>query len=612
LARRHGSDYATRVGDEHTLSHPMRILFFFRHNGFVRNFEWMLRLLAERGHSVELAFQFARGEGEIPERLEAEYENVRIGRAPARNDLWLYVAYRLRYAIDYLRYLRPEYEHAPKLRARGRKKAPRLVVWLTRVPPFRSSRGRARLDSLLRALERALPAPSSVERFVAERRPAVVLATPYVDGPWQEDYVAAAQRLGIPTGLPVASWDNLTNKGVIRHAPERIYVWNEIQRREAVELHGVDPNRVTVVGGHSYDHWFEWQPSTTREEFCARLGIRPDRPILLYLCSSGFVAENIESEIVSEWLEAVRSHDDPVLREASVVVRPHFRARATWEGDPLAGVDNAAVWPPEGADPRTPEARADYFDSLHHSAATVGANTTALIEAAILGRRSFTFLHPRLKETQGGTLHFHYLKRENGGPLEAAASIEEHLGALVEVLRRPSEPDWNREFVELFVRPHGLDVACAPVLASEVEQLAALRPEPEPEATASSRVLRGVLLPVALLTNLGRPTRLWQNLYPRDVLARDQGAGHPRRRRTLKGAVRRAFYRTAHTLLPASVRLPLRSLVRGRSADEHAAARQAARLAAKEARAHEKEELNAQPRRKTRKGGRTRAGAARH
>ena len=47
----------------------MRVLFVMRHGGYVRNFEWVLRLLAERGHRVELGFERARAAG-MAERIE--------------------------------------------------------------------------------------------------------------------------------------------------------------------------------------------------------------------------------------------------------------------------------------------------------------------------------------------------------------------------------------------------------------------------------------------------------------------------------------------------------------------------------------------------------------
>src|SRR5688572_15428764 len=34
----------------------MQILFFMRHAGYVRNFEWVLRELADRGHHIDIVF----------------------------------------------------------------------------------------------------------------------------------------------------------------------------------------------------------------------------------------------------------------------------------------------------------------------------------------------------------------------------------------------------------------------------------------------------------------------------------------------------------------------------------------------------------------------------
>ena len=54
-----------------------------------------------------------------------------------------------------------------------------------------------------------------------------MLVTPLVTEPTQADYVRSAAGLGIRSALLVASWDNLTNKGLLRDVPDRVYVWNE-------------------------------------------------------------------------------------------------------------------------------------------------------------------------------------------------------------------------------------------------------------------------------------------------------------------------------------------------------------------------------------------------
>jgi hypothetical protein len=468
----------------------MRILFVMRHGGYVRNFEWALRLLAARSHQVRLGFERSRIEGmarragrswadsSLAERLQRETDGaITVEVVPTRDDRWRGLAFGLRQSVSYLRYLGPPYRDAAKLRARWARRTPRAIVALVRLPVFRSRLVRNALETTLRFLERGLPRSREIEDYLRTGAFDLVLLTPLVDGPSQHDWLRSAQALGIPAALCVASWDNLSNKGLMFDRPARTFVWNEIQRREAVELHGLDPGSVIAVGAHAFDHWFEWQPRTSRAAFCAEVGLDPDRPFLLYACSSGFIADD-ERPIVSRWLQRLRG--DPELANIGVLVRPHPTKGAIWRESSLPGLPGVAVWPPAGADPNDDERRAAYYDSIWHSAAVVGLNTTALIDAAIVGRQTFSFLLPELRGSQEETLHFHYLLPENGGALTVAHSLDEHLGHLrAAVDAGAALPDWRRSFLERFVRPHGLDEPAAPRLVRKLEDLASRPGSPE-------------------------------------------------------------------------------------------------------------------------------------
>ena len=64
-----------------------------------------------------------------------------------------------------------------------------------------------------------------------------MLVSPLVRfGSEQADWVKSARALGIPVGFPVFSWDNLTTKGIIHVQPDRVFVWNEVQKREATRV----------------------------------------------------------------------------------------------------------------------------------------------------------------------------------------------------------------------------------------------------------------------------------------------------------------------------------------------------------------------------------------
>jgi hypothetical protein len=471
----------------------MRVLFVMRHSGFVRNFEALIAELAARGHEVHLAFELPREQAETAEALAAAHPGVSIGTAPLRSDRWHGLAYELRASIDALRYRTADYANAPKLRERGLRGAPSFVRALTAAPLLRHPRAIRALDRVLRRLLRAIPRDPSIDAYVASQRPDRVLVTPLVAGPTQDDVVRSARALGVPTALPVTSWDNLTNKGMIREDVDAVYVWNDRQRQEATRLHGVRPERVVATGAHSYDHWFAWAPSSDRDAFCERAGLPADRPIVLYLCSSKFIAPD-EPAFVRRWLAGLRRGPAP-LSGATVLVRPHPATGAWWDGVDLDGLGPVAVWPPTGADPRTEAAKRDYYDSMHHADVAVAVNTSAVIELAIVGRPAFTLLDADFRDTQQGTLHFAHLTEAGGGALRVARTPSEHHGQLAGTIaaRDGSGAATREAFLREFVRPQGLDQPAAPLLADAIERL---QRAPEPATRCADAVLRTLLFPL--------------------------------------------------------------------------------------------------------------------
>jgi hypothetical protein len=497
---------------------PRRILWFMLHSGYLRYFGPTVRLLADRGHSVHLAFSRMEkdaGDTRLVLELAGSRENITVGDAPlrGRGDGWRPLAGLVRSLTDLGRYVDPRYADAPALRARMAGKLTAHVrtaravdpvtAWLTlRVVGFMDSHSSERLSrrivSSLGQVERAIPTCDQIDEFLRRADPDIVLATPVIEfGSNQVEFLKSAQKLGIPCAVSVASWDNLTGKGLIRLVPDRVFVWNEIQSREAAEMHGIPPERIVATGAQKFDEWFERRPSTTPEAFATKVGVDPVLPYVLYVCSSSFIAPD-EVAFVRRWLGTLRNDGRSELRELGVVVRPHPQHAAQWRGVDLGEYGNVALWPPEGAQPDAGTARDDFFDSLAHSTAVVGINTSALLEAAILGKSVLTPLAPEFAGTQGGTLHFRYLLFENGGFVHTAATLDEHADQLADALRHGDEhAAQTKRFVETFLRPHGLEQPAAPILAEAIEQLAGVSPQPTKDAP-TTRVLRAVLRPAAL------------------------------------------------------------------------------------------------------------------
>ena len=479
----------------------MRILFVVSRMAHVRHFDRVIRLLADRGHDIALASQ--DDDVEIRGVLAKQARITPMVAPRVRSDDWVTHATVLRRARDYIRYLHPRYARATLLRGRAFEKMVHAIGPSREVPAGWSEvllgmnkKEQRRIDALLAQLETTVPVDAGIHAFIESRRPDLMVLSPMVGvGFSQADFVKSGRALNIPTGMLVFSWDNLSNKGLIHEMPDRMIVWNDIQAREAVKLHKYPAERVVVAGAPRFDAFFDMRPQTSRDQFCGMLGIDPARPIITYLCSSKFVAAR-ERTFVQRWMAELRRSSDPAVAQATIIVRPHPAGMKGWHGDPRTVVRWAAVkakaslsrpfGDPNSVVMNSPLQNADQvlFDTVHHSAAVVGLNTSAEIEAAIVRRPVYTILDADA-EGQEGTLHFHYLLQAHGGHVNLAASFDEHRAQLSDALAGRYDNRAIEAFVNAFVRPRGLDVAVSPLVADALEELGQQR---EPSSARLSGV----------------------------------------------------------------------------------------------------------------------------
>jgi hypothetical protein len=217
---------------------------------------------------------------------------------------------------------------------------------------------------------------------------------------------------------------------------------------------------VEVVGAPSFDRFF----SQVEELDAPRSG--DGRKTIVYAGSSSNVAPD-EPDVFARWLEAVRASDDPAVRDAWVRVRPHPGSGPwrTWSppADPLVTLEQ---WPRHDRHHLAP--------LLAAADVVVGLNTSAELEAAIVGRPVLTIEVGEFAPGQEGSSHFRYLLAEQGGFVEAARSLDEHVDQLRRALAEDALAEQRSRFIERFVRPRGLDRPAGPELADEIEALAGI------------------------------------------------------------------------------------------------------------------------------------------
>src|SRR5581483_5422187 len=319
-ARRRRSRPAERAGD----LRPMRIGVFHGRKYYLRNVSTALTALVEGGHELVLAAPESKGRPvRVPAALEGSGRVATALYPTGREDGLDRSVAVLRATRNALRYESPALRDAYANRRRAYRK---LLGALAAAPggdpppPVETGAG---VDAALAGLEALVPPVGPLVAFIREQRLDAVVCIGRVNFGGDESEVAKAARVaGVPSGLVVYSWDNLSSKGLVHVHPDRLFVWNDFQVDEAVELHGADRRSVIATGAPRFDEFFALRPSAPREQLLGRVGLDPAAPTVLYLGSSGFVTKR-EPELIERWVATLRSSGDERLRTANVLIRPH-------------------------------------------------------------------------------------------------------------------------------------------------------------------------------------------------------------------------------------------------------------------------------------------------
>ena len=469
----------------------MKFLVIAKQKKNVDTFEGVIASLLAAGHAVTLAVQQRDPERDerLAERLRAP--GFELTACPEdRGDAWRSAAPLIRSTRDWAQYTRPAYRHAGKLHRRAVERLFReLGVSLSGEAPPLGEAAAVRLQHTLAQVERSIPSDPLHEEFLTRHAPDVVIVTPGLHfGSGQTDVMKAARALGLPLWMWLFSWDNLSTKGALHVHPDVMFVWNERQRLEAVELHDFPGDRVVVVGAPRFDEFFALTSRVPGDAFFAPLGLDPARPTLLYLCSSRFIAAR-ELAFIRRWLAALRASGPP-LAHCNVIVRPHPDVTLVDE----APGPTAVTWPnmrqatgwvqrPFDDDSaivlRTTYSTQDaFYECLHHSRAVIALNTSAELEAGIAGRPVYTVLTTdAAADGQANTIHFNYLLREHGGFVHYAPDLDAHMAQLARSLDAAPEDKAIRAFIMEFLRPLG-DRPVAPLLAAALAERALARDAP--------------------------------------------------------------------------------------------------------------------------------------
>ena len=430
----------------------MKVLFVIRSAVIYHYYESIVRALRARGHMVTVLFDREwTNEATIPQGIEFAWARPRTGR-------WKRILFASREILSYRRYLLVKDQSSFYAERWLKYVSPKLRFASKHFLGLRSLIKTNFVGQLLRRIEYRTAPDSMIAKDIIERAPDVVVCSPvnFRQSSADLEYLKAAKMLGIPTAVPVISWDNLTTKGIFHVTPDVLLVWNTEQQEEAWAHHGISKEHTAIIGAPFFDKWFEVAaPKRTK-----------DGSYIVYLGSSDNIAED-ETWLIEKLRRALDASENPELRQTHIIVRPHPAHFRIYEKFAMSGV---SVIPKNGQMPKTDEALQDFYETLFYSIATVGINTSAMIDAIIAGKPVISVIEEKYKKTQMQARHYQHLLSSNA--MELTHSSEEFLNILSRLLRGDDRTkDARKKFVEHFVRPCGIDKSAGDMTVSEIEKL---------------------------------------------------------------------------------------------------------------------------------------------
>lgn len=131
-------------------------------------------------------------------------------------------------------------------------------------------------------IERLFVNGAEYERIFNNYKPNVVLTATYGTQPDEIRFLRCAKRMGVKSISIVPSWDNLSSKGIIGERPDKIAVWGDVMKTEAIEIHDYHEDDILIAGAPQFDWCAHKELFKSRDEFCTEMGLDPKKKIICY------------------------------------------------------------------------------------------------------------------------------------------------------------------------------------------------------------------------------------------------------------------------------------------------------------------------------------------
>jgi len=271
-------------------------------------------------------------------------------------------------------------------------------------------------------------------------------------------------KIGIPVVALVHSFDNLTSKGLLSTQPDRLLVWNEIMRKEAIDYHGFHIDKVDIVGVPQYETYRKLVVEACESSFRKRLRI-PDGTKVITFAGSAIHMFPDEMRFVEDFLSAISRGS---CGNTILVMRTHppdIRKEAYSEKYLTSELPIRLDFPDSGfsalntGDVGSSQSIREFVELMRYSDVVINLSSTVVLDAILFDTPAICLNFNYLEKEAVNAAHMHHKCEHYHAIVQSNAvdfpnNLEELLRAVNRYLRNPQDKSAERRQLANQIMPN--------------------------------------------------------------------------------------------------------------------------------------------------------------
>lgn len=240
-------------------------------------------------------------------------------------------------------------------------------------------------NSYLSFLKNNLIINKDLYKYVNEYPFDLVIFPSSAYGPDGIDLSIICNQSSIKTLYLIDNWDNLSSKSILWEQPYHLGVWSEQSKQHAIEIQGMDSQKVSLLGTPRFENYFDTRFKLLDSHFDFK-----------YVLFAG-TALNFNEEKILAYIDAVIEKNLDLFGDLKVIYRPHPWRQNNCEVHDSYGkniITDPQILSANNDKTTRTQPNLDYYPSLLQNAEYVmGGLTSMLIESLIFYKQFLVFIH---------------------------------------------------------------------------------------------------------------------------------------------------------------------------------------------------------------------------